>query len=423
MDTVIIGGGLAGLSTAYGLAREGLEVIVIERGDHPGSKNMTGGRLYLEPLKRFYPELWEEAPFERWVTKERITLISGQKAVTLEYSNPELLGHSATVLRSHLDKWLSEKVQEAGAFVIPQKKAVDLIWDGDRVVGVNVEGEELPSKVVVIADGVLSFIGQKAGLRTPLTPEKLALGYKEVIRIGEEEVQRRFNLEENQGLAHLFFGSLTKGHFGGAFLYTNRDTLSLGIVIGLAGAANSKDMNAPELIEEFKARSEIAPLIEGGEILEYSAHLIPEGALDCVKGLYGNGVLLVGDAAGFTINHGFTVRGMDLALLSGLAASKAVLYAFKRSDFSKNTLSFYIECLKEYGIWKEIYKFRKNSKILSSTTRLYTEYPKWVCNLVGDLFFVNAGGREKLRSILWKHLKDVLWDLRLWKDLWKLKEL
>lgn len=423
MDVVIVGGGLAGLLTAYGLAKEGLEVIVIERGDHPGSKNMTGGRLYLEPLKRFCPELWKEAPFERWITKEKITLMGKGEAVTVEYSNPELLGHSATLLRSRFDKWLSDKVQEAGAFVIPQKKVVDLLWDGDTVVGVNVEGEQLPSKVVVVADGALSLIGQRAGLRTPLDPMRVALGYKEVIRIGEAEVQRRFNLLQDHGLAHLFLGTPTRGKFGGGFLYTNRDSLSLGIVIGLGEVASSKDINVPELIEEFKARPEIAPLIEGGELLEYSAHLIPESAFECVKSLYGNGVLLVGDAAGFTINHGFTVRGMDLALLSALAASKAVLYAVKKGDFSQRTLSCYTECLKEYGLMKEISKFRKNSKILASTEKLYSEYPEWVCHLIGDLFRVEQGGRDNLGSILWKHLKRGLLDLKLWKDFLRLKEI
>lgn len=423
MDVVIAGGGLTGLLTAYGLAKEGLEVIVIERGDHPGSKNVTGGRLYLEPLKRFYPELWKEAPFERWVTKEKITLMGKENSVTVEYSSPRLLGHSVTLLRSRFDKWLSDKVQEIGAFVITQKKVVDLLWDGNTVVGVNVEGELLPSKVVVIADGALSFIGQKAGLRTPLDPTRAALGYKEVIRIGEEEIQRRFNLPQNHGLAHLFFGTLTRGKFGGGFLYTNRDSLSLGIIIGLGEVANSKDVNLPELIEEFKARPEIAPLLEGGELLEYSAHLIPEGAFECVKSLYGNGVLLVGDAAGFTINHGFTVRGMDLAMLSGLAASKAVLHALKKGDFSHKALSFYMECLKEYGVLKEIFRFRKNSKILASTERLYSEYPEWVCHLVEDFFRVDPGGRKNLGSILWGHLKKVLWDLKLWKDLLRLREL
>ena len=84
VDAAIVGAGLAGLSCAYTLAKAGLDVLVVERGDYPGSKNVTGGRLYMNPVRQYLPEIWDEAPFERHVTKERLTMLSDDASLALE---------------------------------------------------------------------------------------------------------------------------------------------------------------------------------------------------------------------------------------------------------------------------------------------------------------------------------------------------
>ena len=114
-EVIIVGAGLAGLSAAYALAQEGIEAVVIERGDYPGAKNVTGGRLYTRPLQHYLPELWKEAPFERPVTNEIVTLVSSGKSVTLRFRSDEFVSppaHSFTVLRGTLDRWLARKAEE-----------------------------------------------------------------------------------------------------------------------------------------------------------------------------------------------------------------------------------------------------------------------------------------------------------------------
>jgi len=425
LDAVVVGGGLAGLAAAYRLAKDGLAVILFERGDHPGSKSMTGGRLYLEPVRPYLPELWEEAPLERMVTKERITAMAEGASVTFEFTSEGLRRpqpHSWTVLRSPFDRWFGEKVAEVGGFVIPQRKVTDLLKEDGRVVGVVAEGEEIPAQVVILADGVLSPLGEKAGLRGPLDPRYAAVGFKEVIRLEQGEIEKRFGLREGEGLAHLFFGSITKGVFGGGFLYTNRESLSLGLVVGIEAFTERLPAEMPELLEDFKARPEVAPLIEGGELLEYSAHLIPEGAHRMVKRLYGDGVLLAGDAAGFALNHGITVRGMDFALASGALAAQAVKEAKERGDFSSGSLARYEELLKGSFVLKDMEAFGHTSEVLAHG-RLYDHYPYFLCSVAEELFRVGAGPKEKISRTLWRFAKDLLLDSKTWKDLWRMREL
>lgn len=425
LDAVVVGGGLAGLAAAYRLAKDGLGVILFERGDHPGSKSMTGGRLYLEPVRSYLPDLWEEAPLERMVTKERVTAMVEGASVTFEFTSEGLKKprpHSWTILRSSFDRWFGEKVTEAGGFVIPQRKVTDLLKEDGKVVGVVAEGEEIPAQVVILADGVLSPLGEKAGLRDPLEPKYAALGFKEVIRLEQGEIEKRFGLREGEGLAHLFFGSITKGVFGGGFLYTNRESLSLGLVVGIEAFREKLPAEVPELLEEFKARPEVAPLIEGGELVEYSAHLIPEGVQNVVKRLYGDGVLLVGDAAGFALNHGITVRGMDFALASGALAAQAVKEAKERGDFSSGSLARYEELLRDSFVLKDMESFGHTSEVLANG-RFYDRYPYVLCSLAEDLFRVEAGPKERISRTLWRFAKDLLLDFKTWKDLWRMREL
>ena len=425
IDVIVVGGGLAGLSAAYGLAKAGIEVLLLERGDYPGSKNVTGGRLYLEPIRSIFPELWEEAPFERCVKKERLSLLAKISSLTLEFDSEEIKGQSYTLLRSKFDKWLSEKVEAQGGLIIPQKKVTGLLKENGWVKGVVVEGEEeLRSNIVIIADGVLSPLGQQAGLKEEISPHRVAVGVKEVIQLPQEEINKRFNLRDNEGVAHLFVGEVTEGVFGGGFLYTNLDTVSLGIVIGLEAFTDSEEVSeVPRLLENFKSRNEVYPLIEGGEVAEYSAHLIPEGAFGLTKKLFGNGVLLLGDAAGFALNHGITVRGMDFAIASGFFASEVVKEAKKRNDFSINTLSLYESFLRNSFVLKDMYNFKNSSEILWSVSRLYNYYPRLVSEFFKDIFFVPAENKEKLWKTFCRYLKKLFCDFQTYKDLWKLRGL
>jgi electron transfer flavoprotein-quinone oxidoreductase len=235
IDVVIVGGGLSGLSCAYMLAEHNMQVIVVERGDFSGSKNVTGGRLYIEPISELAGTMLDGAPFERKVVRERWSLLGDGNSVGIDFTGDKFRqeAHSHTLLRAHFDRWLADRLMEKGVFVIPKYRVDSLLWEGENVAGIRAGKEEIYANVVVAADGALSFMAEQAGLKPKMKPKDYAVGIKEVIELSEEKINDRFNVDEGEGCAHLFVGDVTKGLFGGGFLYTNRATVSLGIVVGI----------------------------------------------------------------------------------------------------------------------------------------------------------------------------------------------
>jgi electron transfer flavoprotein-quinone oxidoreductase len=405
VDVVIIGAGLAGLAAAYHLADAGIETIVIERGDFPGSKNVTGGRLYLHPVRPFFPpDFWQDAPFERVVVKEKLSLLSTQASSSLEFFDEKFRQgpSSVTLLRARFDQWLADKARDKGALIIPKNKVDDLIYDGDRVVGVKSTEAELLCDVVVAADGVLSFIAEKAKLRQSRPARDYALGVKEIIELPAKTINDRFGVVENEGVAQLAFGTITQGMTGGGFLYTNRESVSLGMVVGIQALADHQPrLEAPELMELFKSRPEIAPLIEGGTTVEYSAHVIPEGGLRALPKIFGDGILLAGDAAGLGLNLGVTVRGMDFALASGALAARAIAEATvgarHASPLPAASLAPYEQLLRQSFVLKDLETFRDMPRILENP-RMFGKYPEAIATMLERMFWVGEGPKGKLST-------------------------
>ncbi|MBW2038466.1 MAG: FAD-dependent oxidoreductase [Deltaproteobacteria bacterium] len=426
IDAVVVGGGLGGLAAAYCLAKEGIQVLVLERGDHPGSKNVTGGRIYLNPVRSYLPDLWEEAPLERLVTKEIITVMGDDTSLSLQFTSKKFREgppHSYTILRSRFDRWFGERVTEMGGFVIPQRRVTDLMKENGRVLGVVSEGEEIPANIVIIADGALSLMAEKAGLRKPLPPKHAAMGVKEVIKLSPEVIEERFGLKSGEGVAQLFFGSITHGIFGSGFLYTNRDTISLGLVVGIESFLKSQPpIEVHQLLEEFKKRKEVASLIKGGELMEYSAHLIPEGGDRPLPRPYGDGIVAVGDAAGLALNMGITVRGMEFAFASGYMAAQTVMKAKEEGDFSASTLAHYETLLRESFVLKDMETFRNSLEVLENP-RLVSFYPHLLCRIMEELFWIGEGPKEKISSTLWKGIKEGVFNLGGLKDLWMFRRI
>ena len=406
-DVIIVGAGLAGLGAAYTLACAGVDVLVLERGDYPGAKNVTGGRLYVSPVRDLFPGLFEKAPLERFITHEGISLMAKDRSLAVDYSGNELRAEphqSYSILRAKFDRWLAEQVEERGGIVLSKTRVDDVIRVNGKIDGVMAGGDELRSEVVIACDGVLSLLSEKAGLRLPGTPHDFAVGIKEVIALDSTVINDRFNLEGNEGAARLFVGEVTQGKFGGGFLYTNRDSLSLGLVIGIHDAAEEKSpIEVPALLETFKERPEIAPLIKGGATVEYSAHIIPEGGFKSVGNLFGNGILVAGDAAGLALNIGFTVRGMEYALASGCLAARAVLKAKEASSFSAETLSMYKKHLEECFVLNDLRNFRETPTVVGNP-RFFRHYPELVGNIMRDIYAVSAGPKERLFPTLRKHM-------------------
>ena len=420
IDAVIVGAGLAGLSCAYRLADAGLQVIVVERGDTPGSKNVTGGRLYFLPVKDLAGDMLNDAPFERKVVRERWSLLGSSNSTNIDFTSDRIRNedHSFTVLRSPFDSWLASKVMEKGVFVIPKYRVDEFLWDNNTVIGIKAGKEEIYSSVVVAADGVLSFMAGQAGLRDRLTAGNYAIGVKEVVELPAGKINDRFNVEEGEGAAQLFVGDVTGGLFGGGFLYTNKESLSLGVVVGiqaLTGASSRVEVHA--ILDAFKDRYEIRRLIDGGRTIEYAAHIIPEAGYNGIARLCGNGILVAGDAAGFALNLGTTVRGMEFAIASGMLAAETIIEAKKAEDFSQKTLSAYETKLRDSFVMKDMFTSRKIPSFLDDED-LFAHYPQSFSQMLDDITWFGKAPRENTGKILWKTLKSS--KILSWKGLKKL---
>ncbi|MBU9726245.1 FAD-dependent oxidoreductase [Diplocloster modestus] len=408
-DVIIVGGGLAGSTAAYILAQEGLEVLVIERGNYSGSKNMTGGRLYGHSLEKIIPQFAKEAPVERRISKERFSLLTEDSAVTLEYGSAKLGTpgcESYSVLRAGFDRWLAEKAEEEGAMYIYGIRVDDLIVRDGRVCGVIAGDEEMEADLVILADGVNSLLAQKIGMKEELLPSQSAVGAKEVIQLDAATIEQRFQLNPGEGLAWIFQGDCTDGRIGDGFLYTNKDTVSLGVLTTIQDI-DDKETTIPQLVDRLKNHPAVKPLIEGGKLLEYSAHLVPEGGYSMVPTLYQDGVLLAGDAASLVINLGFMIRGMDLAIESGRLAAQTAVAAKEKGDFSAETLASYQQALEDSFVMKDLKFYDGYDKVIEDR-RLYQDCPAIADRLFADLFVVDGTGTKDISKKIVPGLIDGL---------------
>ncbi|HQG04096.1 MAG TPA: FAD-dependent oxidoreductase [Thermoleophilia bacterium] len=425
VECIVVGGGLAGLSAAYGLAGAGAEVMVLERGDYSGAKNVTGGRLYVSPIRGFYPELWEEAPFERPVARELITMMGDGAHTTFELASDRLAHppQSYTVVRARLDQWLAEKVGEKGGMVVPGMKVDELLRKEGRIVGIRAGADEIGADVVVVAEGVLRLLAEPAGLAARPVDRDHALGYKEVIELPAGVIEDRWNLNPGEGAAQLFLGSVTQGMLGGGFLYTNKESISLGVVVGMqAMKADGREIKSHELLDRWKELPQIKPLVAGGTVAEYSAHAIPEGGIAKVPRLYGDGYVLAGDAAGLSLNALVTVRGMDFAIASGYYAAQAILRARQAGDFSAAGLAPYEAALRDSFVLKDLETARIYPQFME-LPRLFTHYPTAVSRLFEDVFTIGPGPTPSLMKKAWKGIRRDFLNLGTLQDAWLARKL
>ena len=413
-DAIVVGAGLSGSTAAYLMAKAGLSVLVVERGDTAGSKNVTGGRLYGHSLEKIIPGFAELAPVERKVTRERITMMTDESAFTVDFASDKFADPASAsyiVLRAEFDAWLAGMAEEAGCDVVCPAVADDLLRDeSGKIIGIIAGEDELTAEVVLLAEGVNGLLAQKAGLKKELAPHQVAVGVKEIVELGEGVINDRFNLASGQGLAHMFAGSLSNQLVGGGFIYTNKESVSLGMVMTVAGLGKS-DKRLPDLLEEFRNSSPVRPFLEGGKLIEYSAHLVPEGGLNMTPTLYADNVLLLGDTAGFCLNFGYTVRGMDYAIASGECAAQTVIAAKTAGDYSSAALSGYKTRLEDSFVMKDLVTHKRAPDFVEHTPNLFNKYPELIQNVMLEMFTVNGPSRLMAKKALPHVLKAGLFSL------------
>jgi electron transfer flavoprotein-quinone oxidoreductase len=276
------------------------------------------------------------------------------------------------------------------------------------VVGVKTEpgGEELRCKVVICADGVNSFLAEQVGLRREHEPRHMAVAVKEVISLPRNVIEDRFLLNGDEGSAWEVFGQAVQGTFGSGFIYTNKDSLSIGVGVTIHDMKRYR-LNPNEVLEQFKKHPSIQPLIKGGETLEYAAHMIPEGGFNHLPKMVMNGMMLTGDAAGL-VNASHYHEGSNLAMASGVAAAETVLDAKKRGDYSVATLSLYERKLADSFVMKDLKKFQRVSAFFNENPHLLRDFPDVLLELLRDYFTVNDKSKAKIeREVIQKFRREI----------------
>ena len=408
-DAIVVGSGCAGSVAAYELARAGKSVLVIERGNSAGAKNMTGGRIYSHSLKKVFPDFEAHAPLERKITHERISMLSPDANCTVDFTSAamnEAGKDSYTVLRAVFDPWLAQQAEDAGAEYIYGIAVEDLIEQEGKIIGVMAGEDEITADVVVLCDGVNSLLTEKAvGFKRPAA-SAMAVGIKQIIELPERVIDDRLLCTQGEGAAWLFAGDATHGHVGGGFMYTNKESVSLGLVATISDAATS-DIPVYQMLEDLKAHPAIAPLISGGRVLEHSGHMVPEGGLDMMPDLVGNGVMLAGESAMMCVNLGYMVRGMDYAVAAGMHAGQCAARALDAKDTSKAGLQCYIDALNESFVLKDLKQFRRFPHFMESTPRMFNEYPALVRDVMNEMFVVDGQPVKPLKKSIMPIVKKI----------------
>lgn len=401
-DAIVVGAGPAGITAARELATAGLSVVVLERGQYPGAKNVSGGILYRHPTEQFAPGFESEAPLERPIIEQRYLALTGDAMLggvfrSMKLAQPPFNAYS--VLRSEFDQWYASTAEAAGAEIYPEFTIVDLIWENGKIAGVTTGDSdgELLAHCVVLADGANSLLAKAAGLHREWQPSEQALIAKELIALPAEKIDDRFALPAGMGAAYEIFGESTWGLLGYGFIYTNKESISIGTGALLQDLIES-GRNVNDMLDRFKNHPAIAPLLSGGETIEYAAHLIPELNVDRLPQVYADGVVVVGDAAGLLnpVNR----EGANLSMLSGKLAADTIIEAKARGDFSARQLSAYKHRLDESIIMDDMKKVSRMAPFAHDRPHLFTDYPKLVASAALEYLTVDGvSKKEKQKKI------------------------
>ena len=425
-DCIIVGGGIAGLSAAMTLARADARFLLVERGEWSGAKNVSGGVLWGTDLARLVPDYWhdEDAAWERFVNHRRLTFMDDGAAFSLDFKSDHFNTapySGLIVLRSRFDAWLAGKVQEA----IDQSAAADesllatdilveeVLMEDGTVVGIRAGGEDFYADCVILAEGVNNLLTRQVGLQTDYVPaDGLAVGVKEVIRFDRKVLEDRFQLDGRSGMTNEFLGFATGGVEGGGFLYTNTESVSLGLVLGMVDLRRS-GKKPYDLLNQFKTHPAVADQIRGGEVLEYNAKVVSTGDMRVMpREVYADGVLIAGEAANLVLNAGRAIQGMDYAMRSGILAAETVIEAKAADNFSGAFLQHYRAALENSYVMQDLRGFQQAVEVLHSPA-MFTAVPRMVCDFGRQFFTVDNQPTKKAYQILRDVRKEHMsyWDL------------
>lgn len=392
-DVIVVGAGMAGNAAAYTLAKGGLKVLQIERGETPGSKNVQGAILYADALSKIIPDFRDDAPLERHLIEQRVWVTDENSFIGTHYRSEDFNKepyNRYTIIRVHFDQWFNKKAREAGVLTICETTVTELLIEGGKVVGVRTDrqGGEVRADAVILADGANSRLAVKAGFQKEIKPENVALAVKEIHFLPQEVIEARFNIGENEGVAIEMAGSISAGMMGTGFLYTNKESITLGVGCMVSDFKENK-ITPYDLLDKMKAHPSIAPLIAGSEMKEYAAHLIPEGGYNAIPKVFGEGWMIAGDAGQFV--NGIHREGSNLAMTTGmLAAQTLVELKTAGKAFTAANLAEYKRKLDDSFVMKDLKKYRRMPDIFHKNKQFFTTYPDLISKAVQSIIRVDG---------------------------------
>ena len=413
------------MAAAMTLARNNMKFLLIEKGEFPGSKNVSGGVLWGSDLAKLVPNYWEEdAGWDRFINHRRLTFMDDQSTFSVDFKSShfnETPYTGVVVLRSKFDRWLADKVEEAIAesdyamdsFIATNILVEEVLLEDGKAVGIRTGEEKFYADSIIIAEGVNNLLTRQVGLQDKYVPaDHMLTGIKEIIRYDQKILEDRFQLNGRSGMSNEFVGFATDGVEGGGFLYTNKDTISLGLVLGLKDL-REKGKKPYDILNTFKKHPVISDMIRGGEVVEYSAHIVSSGDKRVMpKKLYKDGLILCGEAANLLMNAGKAIQGMDYAMRSGILAADTIVESKKAGDFSEFAMKKYQDRLNDSYVMKDINNFQDAVHLLHDPV-MTQKVPNLICDFGRNFFSIKNEPTKKARTMLGESVKKhaSYWEL------------
>lgn len=376
-DVLIVGAGPSGLATAIHLGDllkkndRKHRILLVEKGSAVGSHILSGAVVRTDILKELLPEVDSgEFPLNAKVTKDSILFLSQMGSIKLPI-HPPYMGNNGNYTASlgQLCRFLATKAEEKGVEIYPGFAVSEVLYDengkirGAKTIDTGVDhhghplanfqpGTEIEAKITIFAEGtrgsLVKTVIDRFDLQKDKNPQVYSLGCKEIWSVPEG------NIAPGE-IYHTMGYPLNLHEFGGGFIYgLNDNKVALGLVVGLDTADPTFDTHAA--FQVWKSHPVVAKILKGGKLLEYGAKTLPEGGYYSMPKPYVDNALIVGDSGGFLTMP--ALKGIHLAIRSGMLAAETALLAFSKNDFSEKTLKEYETKINNSNIYKEMYPVR-----------------------------------------------------------------